>query len=76
MFELSSETRVAELEEESPAMLTALKKTGIFRDGDDADATIGELCFGFGLSPLIILNTLARVQPDVVPSNVDVSSTT
>jgi regulator of cell morphogenesis and NO signaling len=73
MFELSSETRIMELEAESPAMMTALKATGIFRDGDDADLTIGELCFGFGLSPMIILNTLARVQPEVVPSNVDIS---
>ena len=73
MLELSSETRIAELEEENPAMVTALKATGIFRDGDDADVTISDLCLGFGLNPLIILNTLARVKPDVVPANVDVS---
>ena len=43
MFELSSETRVAELHDESPAMLTKLKSTGIFKEGDDAEVSIGDL---------------------------------
>lgn len=73
MFELSSETRVNELEAESPAMMQALKSTGIFRDGSNTELTIGELCWDYGLNPLIILNTLARAQAAESPSDIDVS---
>jgi regulator of cell morphogenesis and NO signaling len=73
MFELSSETRVDELEPESPAMLKALLSTGIFHAGDNAELTIGDLCWNFGLNPLIILNTLMRARAAEAPSNIDVS---
>jgi regulator of cell morphogenesis and NO signaling len=73
MFELSSETRVAELHAESPAMLAKLKSTGIFKDGDDAEVTIGDLCWGVGLSPLVILNMLADARQLDVPATIDVS---
>ena len=62
MFELSSETRVADLQTQSPAMMTALMSTGIFRQGDNPDLTIAELCWNFGLNPLILLNILARAN--------------
>jgi regulator of cell morphogenesis and NO signaling len=73
MFELSSETRVNELQPESEAMMAALKGTGIFRDGDDLEVTIGDLCWNVGLNPLIILNTLVRARASEEPSNIDVS---
>ncbi len=73
MFELSSETRVNELEAENPAMMNALMATGIFREGDNSDLTIAALCWDFGLNPLIILNTLARARASEAPSNIDVS---
>jgi regulator of cell morphogenesis and NO signaling len=73
MFELSSETRITELEAESAAMMEALISTGIFRNGDNPDVTIDELCWNFGLNPLILLNTLARVQATEAPSDVDIS---
>jgi regulator of cell morphogenesis and NO signaling len=73
MFELSSETRVNELEAESAAMMEALISTGIFHKGDNPDVTIDELCWNFGLNPLILLSTLARVQATEAPSDVDVS---
>jgi len=73
MFELSSETRVTELQAESPAMMAALMSTGIFRDSDEPDVTIAELCWDFGLHPAILLNTLAKAQAAEAPSNVDVS---
>jgi len=73
MFELSSETRVAELQDESPAMMEALMSTGIFRSGDDASATIGDLCWNFGLNPAVMLNVLVRAQAKEAPSDVDVS---
>ena len=73
MFELNSETRVTELQDQSVAMMDALISTGIFREGDDADKTINELCLGFALNPLIILNTLARAWETEEPSTIDVS---
>ena len=74
MFELSSETRVAELQAESPAMLEALMSTGMFRDGDDPNVTIDELCYGFGLNPVIILNVLAKARAtESSPEQIDLS---
>lgn len=73
MIALSSETRVAELQAASPVMLAALTSTGIFREGADAEVTIGELCWDFGLNPLILLNTLARAQAAEAPADIDVS---
>lgn len=73
MFELSSQTRVAELQAESPAMLEALMSTGMFREGDDPNVTIDELCYGFGLNPVIILNVLAKVRATETPDQIDLS---
>ena len=73
MFELSSETKIDELQDQSPAMMAALMSTGIFREGDDPNTTIDELCWGFGLNPLIILQTLARAGAAEEPSDIDVS---
>jgi len=73
MLELTSETRVTELQDQSPAMLDALRSTGIFRQGDNPDTTIDQLCWGFGLNPAILLQILARAQAAEVPSNIDVS---
>jgi regulator of cell morphogenesis and NO signaling len=73
MLELSSETRVTELEAENPALLKTLKSTGIFRDGDDAEVTVGDLCMGVGLHPQIILNMLQRTQMNGAPADIDIS---
>jgi regulator of cell morphogenesis and NO signaling len=73
MFELSSNTRVTELQEQSPAMLDALMSTGIFRKGDNPDTTIDELCRGFGLNPAILLQILVRARAAEVPLTIDVS---
>lgn len=73
MFELSSETRITELQAQGQDMMAALTSTGIFSDGDDSDVTIGELCWDFGLNPLMLLNTLSRARAAEVPSNIDVS---
>jgi len=73
MLELSSNTRVSELQDESPAMMEALLSTGIFRQGADPDVTIDELCMDFGLSPIIILRTLLQARETEAPSDIDVS---
>jgi regulator of cell morphogenesis and NO signaling len=73
MFELSTETRINELATEQPGMLTALKATGMFRDGGDTDMTIDQLCMNFGLNPQIIFDVLLRAQSEEAPENIDVS---
>ncbi len=72
MFELSSETKIAELDAENPAMIRVLNSTGMYSEGDDADRTIDNLCLDFGLNPMIILNMLARVQAER-PPDIDIS---
>ncbi|MDP6435677.1 MAG: hemerythrin domain-containing protein [Gammaproteobacteria bacterium] len=72
MFELNSETKIAELDAENPAMIRVLKSTGMYSEGDNTDRTIDELCMGFGLNPMIILNMLARVQGER-PPDIDIS---
>jgi regulator of cell morphogenesis and NO signaling len=73
MLELSTETRVTELEADHPATLATLKSTGIFHDGDDADVTVGDLCMNVGLHPQIILSMLQRAQLSEAPSDIDIS---
>jgi regulator of cell morphogenesis and NO signaling len=73
MFELSTETRISDLAAEQPGMLTALKATGMFRDGGDTDMTIDQLCMNFGLNPQIIFDVLLRAQSEEAPENIDVS---
>ncbi len=72
-MELSSETRVTELQQASPAMLKALTGTGLFREGDDPDVTINQLCWNAGLNPVIILNMLAEARAGEAPDEIDVS---
>ena len=71
-MELTSHTKVSELEVQSPAMLDALTKTGIFRKGDDTDITIDELCLGFGLHPIVILRILEQARAEEAPSDIDI----
>jgi len=73
MFELTAETRVAELQAESAAMMKVLRSTGIFREGDNPDVTLNELCQSFCLHPSILLDPLARARAADVPSTVDIS---
>jgi regulator of cell morphogenesis and NO signaling len=73
MFELSTDTRISDLATEQPAMLTALKATGMFRDGGNVDVTIGQLCMNFGLNPHVIFDVLLRAQNDEPPPNIDIS---
>lgn len=73
MLELSTETRVTELEQSYPALLETLKSTGMFKDGDNADRSIGELCLDFGLHPQIILNMLQRTLMQEPPPDIDIS---
>jgi len=68
MLELNANTRVAEIEAASETLMKTLQSTGIFRPGDDTDTTIGDLCFNFGLNPVILLRMLESAQEKDVPT--------
>ncbi len=68
MIKLSAHTQVSELMAGPPALMTRLKSTGIFREGEDPQVTLGEICWNFGLNPAILLGMLDEVNiPAVAP---------
>jgi regulator of cell morphogenesis and NO signaling len=73
LLELTSETRIAEIQTESQAMMKALLSTGIFHEGDNPEVTIDELCGTFGLNPLFIIGPLKKAWATEVPSTIDIS---
>lgn len=72
MLTLTARSKVAELQNAPPGVMRTLISTGIFREGDDPEVTIGELCWNFGFNPGILLNMLqsANVQEDVPPIDI------
>ncbi|MCC7258513.1 MAG: hemerythrin domain-containing protein [Gammaproteobacteria bacterium] len=58
MLQINARTRVTDLMKGPPGLMAALTSTGIFRDGDDPDVTIGELCWNFGFNPGILVMVL------------------
>ena len=72
MLTLSSRSTVADLRNGPPGVMRTLISTGIFREGDNAGVTIGELCWNFGFNPGILLNMLqsANITEDVPPIDI------
>jgi regulator of cell morphogenesis and NO signaling len=72
MLTLTARTRIADLEQGPPALLSTLKSTGLYRDGDDPEVTLGELCWTFGFNPGILLMMLqaANVPEEAPPVDV------
>ncbi len=72
MLNLSARTRVSELQSGPPALLATLKSIGIYRDGDNPDAMLGELCWNFGFNPGILLMMLqsANVPEEIPPLDI------
>ena len=52
--------------------MRTLISTGIFRDGDNPEVTIGELCWNFGFNPGILLNMLesANITEETPPIDI------
>lgn len=72
MLTLTSRSKVAELQNGPPGVMRILVSTGIFRDGDDPEVTIGELCWNFGFNPGILLNMLqsANITEETPPIDI------
>jgi len=64
---LSARTRIAELAAGPPEWLATLAATGLYRPGDDQEATLGELCWSHGFNAGILLQILASAR-SVLPA--------
>jgi len=68
MLKLTARTRVSELKNCPPAVLETLKSTGIWRDDEDPELMLGQLCWSQGFNPGILLMMLEAVNvPEEVP---------
>lgn len=69
---LSSRTRVSELQQGPPALMQTLLSTGLFREGDNPDVMLGELCMTFGFNPGILVMVLesANVEEEKPPLDI------
>lgn len=72
MLEITARTTVAELAAAPPAVMQALRATGIYRDGDDPGLMLGQLCWSFGLNPGILVTMLQAANAPVAPPPVDI----
>ena len=72
MLTLSSRSTFAELRNGPPGVMRTFISTCIFREGANAEVTIGELCWNFGFNPGILLNMLqsANLVEDVPPIDI------
>lgn len=70
-MQITARTRVAELEQGPRALMQTLRSTGLFRDGDDPDVTVGQLCWTFGFNPGILLTMLESANVPEEPDPVD-----
>lgn len=68
MLTLNARTRVSELQAGPPGLMRTLMSTGLFREGDDPDVMVRELCWTFGFNPAILVMMLEAANvPDEVP---------
>ncbi len=68
MLTLTARTRVSELQAGPPGLMRTLMSTGLFREGDDPNVMLGELCWTFGFNPGILIMMLEAANvPDEVP---------
>ncbi len=69
---LNAYTRVSELKNGPPALFEVLVSTGLYRDGDDPNLMLGELCWTFGFNPVILLMMLesANVPEEQPPLDI------
>jgi regulator of cell morphogenesis and NO signaling len=72
MLTLTTQTRVSELQNGPPRLLNAFLSTGLFREGDDPEVTLGELCWNFALNPGMLLATLksANITEELPPLDI------
>ena len=70
---LNARTTIAELMQGPPALRKVLESAGLFRDGDNPDVMLGELCWNFGFNPGILLLMLESANAVEVVPPVDIT---
>jgi regulator of cell morphogenesis and NO signaling len=72
MLTLNARTTVSELMSGPPGLMRTLLSTGLFREGDNPDVMLGQLCWTFGFNPgiLIMMLEAANVADEVPPIDV------
>ncbi len=73
MLSLTARTRVSDLQRGPPALMRTLVSTGLFREGDDADVMLGELCWTFGFNAGILLTMLQSANVEEEPPPLDIA---
>jgi regulator of cell morphogenesis and NO signaling len=68
MSEFKPETTVAELAVRHPGLLKILTSSGLYREGEPADATLDGLCAAFGLHSGIIIRMLDSAAAKLLPA--------
>ncbi len=72
MLTLTARTTVSELQSGPPGLMRTLLSTGLFREGDNPDVMLGQLCWTFGFNPGILIMMLesANVPEEVAPIDI------
>lgn len=70
-MQITARTRVSELAEGPRALMETLRSTGLFRDGDDPEVMLGQLCWTFGFNPAILLMMLESANVPEEPAPID-----
>jgi iron-sulfur cluster repair di-iron protein len=72
MPNLTARTTIFELQQGPPGLMEVLRSTGLYREGDDATAMLGQLCWSRGFNPGILLMMLqsAHVQKAAPPLDI------
>jgi regulator of cell morphogenesis and NO signaling len=73
MLTLNARTTIAELMQGPPALLKVLKSAGLYRDGDNPDVMLGQLCWSLGFNPGILILMLESANAAEVVPPVDIS---
>ncbi|MEO8443795.1 MAG: hemerythrin domain-containing protein [Gammaproteobacteria bacterium] len=72
MLTITALTKVSDLADGPPGVMKTLLSTGLFRDGDDTDVMLVELCWSFGFNPGMLLMMLesANVPEEQAPIDI------
>jgi regulator of cell morphogenesis and NO signaling len=73
MLTLNARTTITELMQGPPALLKVLKSAGLYRDGDDPDVMLGQLCWSLGFNPGILILMLESANAAEVVPPVDIT---
>lgn len=73
MLTLNSRTTIAEILQGPPALRKVLESAGLFRDGDNPDVMLGQLCWNFGFNPGILISMLESANVAEVVPPVDIT---